>query len=109
MDMSKLDSTVYDLIIVGSGAGGLSTAVTAKKLGLNVIVVEKDAVFGGTTAFSGGVLWIPNNHLALKNGAKDSVESARQYLRHETKQFYNEEAVEAFLAYAPKMLKFFEK
>lgn len=109
MDISKLDTTVYDLIIVGSGAGGLSTAVTAKKLGLNVIVVEKDSVFGGTTAFSGGVLWIPNNHLAQKNGVKDSVESAREYMRHETKQFYNEEAVEAFLENGPKMLKFFEQ
>lgn len=100
---------VYDLIIVGSGAGGLSTAVTAKKLGLNVIVVEKDSVFGGTTAFSGGVLWIPNNHLAQKNGVKDSKELAKKYLRHETQQFYSEDAVEAFLDNGPKMLKFFEQ
>ena len=54
-----------DVLVVGSGAGGLSAAVTAASLGLNVIVVEKEAVFGGTTAWSGGWLWIPRNPLAV--------------------------------------------
>ena len=98
-----------DLIVIGSGAGGLSTAVTAKKQGLNVIVLEKDEVFGGTTAFSGGVLWIPNNPHAKKNGIQDSRAAATTYLKHETQEFYNPQAIEAFLDYGPKMIDFFEK
>jgi succinate dehydrogenase/fumarate reductase flavoprotein subunit len=51
----------YDVIVIGSGAGGMSTAITAKKHGASVLIIEKEPVFGGTTAFSGGVLWIPRN------------------------------------------------
>ncbi|AXJ90258.1 hypothetical protein DKP84_09070 [Acinetobacter pittii] len=80
-----------DLVVVGAGAGGLSTAITAKKKGLNVIVLEKDDVFGGTTAFSGGVLWVPGNHHAKQNGIQDSREAALTYLKHETKEFFNAE------------------
>lgn len=54
--MALSGDTTCDVLVIGSGAGGLSTAVTAKKHGLDVIVVEKADVFGGTTAFSGGVL-----------------------------------------------------
>ena len=72
-----------DVLVAGSGAGGLSTAVTARKGGLDVIVVEKEAVFGGTTAFSGGVLWIPGNP-HCEAARKDSREAARQYLMNET-------------------------
>lgn len=99
----------WDLLVIGSGAGGLSTAITAKKQGLKVIVLEKDAVFGGTTAFSGGVLWIPNNPHAKKNGIQDSKQAAINYLKHETQNFYNAQAVDAFLDYGPKMIDFFEK
>jgi succinate dehydrogenase/fumarate reductase flavoprotein subunit len=98
-----------DLLVVGSGAGGLATAVTAKKLGLDVIVVEKDAVFGGTTAFSGGVLWIPGNPHAKAAGVRDSREAARDYLRHETGAFFDEAAVDTFLDKAPEMVEFFER
>ena len=69
-----------DLLVVGSGAGGLSTAITARKHGLDVIVIEKEAVFGGTTAFSGGVLWIPGNDEMNKAGDPDSPEAARTYV-----------------------------
>lgn len=58
-----------------------------RKKGLNVIVLEKDDVFGGTTAFSGGVLWVPGNHHAKQNGIQDSREAALTYLKHETKEF----------------------
>src|ERR1700676_5077255 len=56
---------VCDLLVVGSGAAGLSTAVTAASLGLDVIVVEKEPQIGGTTAWSGGWLWIPRNPSAI--------------------------------------------
>lgn len=99
----------YDLIIVGAGAGGLSTAITAAKNGLKVIVLEKDQVFGGTTAFSGGVLWIPGNPHAKKNGIKDSKQAALQYFKAETKSYYQPAAVNAFLDYGPQMVDFFER
>jgi succinate dehydrogenase/fumarate reductase flavoprotein subunit len=98
-----------DLLVIGSGAGGLSTATTARKKGLNVIVIEKEPYFGGTTALSGGVLWVPGNHHAKKAGINDTAEAARTYLRNEAGNFFNEEAVQAFLDNGPQMLKFFER
>jgi len=54
--VTRSSDLACDVLVIGSGAGGLSTAITAKKQGLDVIVVEKEEYFGGTTAFSGGVL-----------------------------------------------------
>ena len=99
---------VCDVLVIGSGAGGLSTAVTARLAGLDVVVVEKAAVFGGTTAFSGGVLWIPGNNM----GARDSRESRErmvEYLQSETGGFYDDAAIAAFLDKGPEMVSFFEQ
>ena len=52
-----------DVLVIGSGAGGLTTAITCAHAGLDVIVVEKAPVYGGTTAFSGGVLWLSLIHI----------------------------------------------
>jgi succinate dehydrogenase/fumarate reductase flavoprotein subunit len=98
-----------DLLVIGSGAGGLSTAITARKAGLDVVVIEKEACFGGTTAFSGGVLWIPGNPHAGRNGVKDSREAARAYMRNETGAFFDAAAVDAFLDAGPEMVEFFER
>ncbi|MBR8428381.1 MULTISPECIES: FAD-dependent oxidoreductase [Burkholderia] len=98
-----------DLLVIGSGAGGLSAAITARKQGLNVIVIEKEAFFGGTTAYSGGVLWIPGNRHATANGVADTREAARRYLRNEAGAFFDDAAVEAFLETGPEMLDFFER
>lgn len=97
-----------DVLVVGSGAGGLSTAITARKSGLDVIIVEKDQYFGGTTAFSGGVLWIPGNRHARDAGVTDSREAARTYLKHETENHFDDAAIDAFLDAGPRMLDFFE-
>ncbi|OAE98948.1 3-oxosteroid 1-dehydrogenase [Bradyrhizobium centrolobii] len=98
-----------DVLVVGSGAGGLSTAITARKAGLDVIIIEKDQYFGGTTAFSGGVLWIPGNRHARDAGVTDSREAARTYLKHETGNHFDDAAIDAFLDAGPRMLDFFEK
>jgi len=97
-----------DVLVIGSGAGGLSTAVVAAKHGLNVLVVEKAPVFGGTTAFSGGVLWIPGNpHCpAAKDDTRDA---ARQFLQNETGEFFDAQTVDIFLDQAPKMVEWFER
>ena len=100
---------VCDVLVIGAGAGGLSTAIVAKKAGLDVIVIEKADFFGGTTAFSGGVLWIPNNHLGKAQNSGDSPDLARTYLRAEAGKHYNAPAVDAFLENGPKMVEFFER
>ncbi len=97
-----------DVLVIGSGAGGLSTAITAAKGGLKVIVVEKAEVFGGTTAFSGGVLWIPGNR-HCPAAENDSREAARTYLKAETGNHFQDDAVDAFLEAGPAMLDFFER
>jgi 3-oxosteroid 1-dehydrogenase len=69
----------YDLIVVGSGGGGLCAALTAAALGKRVLVVEKRPTVGGSTAMSGGVLWAPNNPVAERAGLDDSVDDALRY------------------------------
>jgi succinate dehydrogenase/fumarate reductase flavoprotein subunit len=98
-----------DVLVVGSGAGGLSTAVSAAHRKLNTLVVEKEHVFGGTTARSGGWMWVPNNCPAVRAGVKDSVESARSYLQHETGKHFDAARIDAFLEAGPKAVEFYEK
>lgn len=98
-----------DLVVVGSGAAGLSTAIVARKRGLDVIVLEKEPVFGGTTAISGGVLWIPLNKHGRTQNPGDTREAARRFIMNETGNFYDAAAVECFLENGPKMVDFFER
>src|SRR5690606_33047851 len=65
-------------------------------------------VFGGTTALSGGVLWIPLNTHGLKQDPTDSVERVRTYLMHETGSMFDEAATQAFIENGPKMVDFLE-
>lgn len=98
-----------DLLVIGSGAGGLATAVTAAHLGLEVIVVDKAPVLGGTTAWSGGWLWIPRNPLAREAGLDEPPEAPRAYLREELGEGYDPARVEMFLAQGPAMVEFFRR
>ena len=100
---------ICDLLVVGSGAAGLSTAVTAASLGLDVIVVEKEPQIGGTTAWSGGWLWIPRNPLARAAGIVEDTEAPRTYLRHELGDGYDEARIAMFLEQGPRMVSFFER
>lgn len=98
-----------DVLVVGSGAGGLSTAVAASHFGLKVIVAEKADVFGGTTAFSGGWLWVPNAPHAVAAGKGEELEAPKTYLRHILGNRYDEAMVDGYLRAGPRMLDFFEK
>ncbi|QCY10378.1 FAD-dependent oxidoreductase [Pseudomonas sp. MPC6] len=98
-----------DVLIIGSGAAGLSAAVTAAWHGLNVIVVEKDSVFGGATAWSGGWAWVPCNPLARRAGIVEDVEQPRTYLKHELGERYEPTMINAFLEAGPRMVAFFEQ
>lgn len=71
--------TTVDLLVVGSGTG-MSAALAARELGLSVLIVEKSPHVGGSTARSGGALWLPAGPVLRESGADDSVEDAATYL-----------------------------
>src|SRR5450830_1780838 len=106
---STASSSDVDLLVVGSGAGGLATAVTAAQLGLKVLVLEKDPQYGGTTAWSGGWMWIPRNPLALAAGIDEDPALPEAYLRHELGDKFDAERVGAFLRQGPRMVEFFRR
>lgn len=107
--MEKNDSFQCDVLVVGSGAAGMSAAVTAAHQGLKVLVVEKRSHFGGTAARSGGWLWIPGTSLAKAWGHEDSPQAVKTYLQHEGGASYNEARVDAFLEHGPEAVEFFLK
>jgi succinate dehydrogenase/fumarate reductase flavoprotein subunit len=110
--MAPLSKTV-DVLVIGSGAGGLSAAVTAGKAGLDVLVVEKGPVFGGTTATSGGVLWVPGTRYAKATaeqlGLEDSRDKVRAYILQEGGNHVDLDKVDSFLEAAPAMVDFMER
>jgi len=104
-DQSQTD---WDVIVVGSGAGAMTSAAIAADRGLSVLVVEKSDKFGGTSAISGGGIWIPNNHYFAAKGGKDSYEKALQYIMTAGGGRADETKVRAYLDHAPAMIKYLE-
>ncbi|MBT3534032.1 MAG: FAD-dependent oxidoreductase, partial [Rhodospirillaceae bacterium] len=66
------ESETFDVVVVGTGAAGLSAALTASVHGAKTVVLEKAPVIGGTTAMSGGCIWVPGHHHMARQGLKDS-------------------------------------
>lgn len=95
----------YDVIVVGSGAGGMTAALLAAGQGLSSVVLEKTGRYGGTTAVSGGGIWIPCNDQIPGVGGSDSFEEAKTYLMHLTAGEVPETRVDAYLRQAPEMVK----
>ena len=100
-------ASACDVVVVGAGAGGLAAAVTAAFHGLRVVMLERDAVCGGATAWSGGWLWAPGNPLARADGVQEDVNTFRTYLRAALGEDYDAVRVDAFLDAAPHMVSFF--
>src|SRR6478735_2665609 len=97
----------YDVVVVGSGGGAMTGAFLAQKAGLATVVVEKTALLGGTSAYSGGACWLPGSQVQQRAGIPDSTESARTYLATvltDTEWSPDEDKVEAFLAHAPELV-----
>lgn len=105
------DSNTYDLIVVGSGGGGLCAALTAAAAGASVVVLEKTPQIGGSTAMSGGVLWLPNSQTAERAGAADSFEEGMRYFESVVGQAgpaSNQARRKAFLEKGRELLSFLE-
>jgi len=102
----------YDFVIVGSGGGSMCAALASKSLGKRALIIEKQRKVGGSTGFSGGVWWIPNNPVMKRHGVEDSYERAREYL--DAVVTYSGPATtparrEAFLRTGPEMVGFLER
>lgn len=108
-DARPEDGAEYDLAVVGSGAGGLAAAVAAAHHGLRVAVFEKAPVFGGTSAWSGGWLWVPRNPLAREAGIEEDPEAPRRYLRAIMGDRAGDPRVEAYLEAAPEAVRWFRE
>ena len=96
-----------DVVVVGSGTGAFAAAYAAHQ-GLETMLIEKTAVLGGSTAMSGGGMWMPGNHVSAEDGAVDSRERAETYLRHIV-EGSPEERWQTHLDYAPRAVKMLEK
>ena len=96
-----------DFIVVGTGAGGLVGAISAKLNGLNPLIIEKTDSWGGTSALSGGGVWIPNNHLMHRDGVEDSFDAAMTYMEAtigDVGPASSRERKEAYLNVGPEMV-----
>jgi 3-oxosteroid 1-dehydrogenase len=99
----------FDVVVVGSGAGGMTAAICAHDLGQSVAVIEKSESYGGTTAISGGGIWVPCNHLIAGAGGTDSYDEALEYLHAATRGMIAEERIRAYLDEAPRMVRYLEE
>ena len=97
-----------DLLVAGSGAGGLTAALTAAQLGIQPLVIEKGHQWGGTSATSGGTLWIPCSRHMREAGAADSPEDALAYIQALAAGEASEARIRAYIDHAGKMLDFLE-
>ncbi|HEY2507073.1 MAG TPA: 3-oxosteroid 1-dehydrogenase [Streptosporangiaceae bacterium] len=94
----------FDLVVVGSGAAGMTAALTAAVRGLRAVVIEKTEYFGGSTARSGGGVWLPGNAVLRKAGVKDTAEQAAAYLAYVSGPAVPRRLREALLEHGPSML-----
>lgn len=95
-----------DVLVVGSGAGALTAALKAHDGGARVLVIEKTGAFGGTSAMSGGVLWLPNSPLSDKAGGADTAEEGKRYLKSVVQDPELEPHIDAFVDTIPEMLEY---
>src|ERR1700722_3499208 len=99
----------YDLVIVGSGGGSITAGLVVREARKLPLILEKQNVVGGSTAYSGGVIWAPNNPFL---GDRDSYEKSRQYLDHligEVGPASSPERRDAFIRNSPLLIEFLQR
>jgi succinate dehydrogenase/fumarate reductase flavoprotein subunit len=101
-------SDAYDVVVIGAGAGGMTAAAVAAAEGLRVLVIEKTEFVGGTTAWSGGMVWIPANGKMKQAGLDDSPSDAANYLAATVPENENADLRETFLARGPEAVEYLE-
>ncbi len=95
-----------DILIIGSGAGALTAALRARDNGADVMVIEKTELLGGTSAMSGGVLWLPNSPLIGAAGGQDSAEEGKRYMKSVINEPELEPSIDAFVDAIPAMVDY---
>jgi len=103
---SSMTAQEFDVVVVGSGAAGMVAALTAAHQGLSAVVVEKAPHFGGSTARSGGGVWILNNEILKRDGVTDTAQAARTYLHTIIGDVVEPERIDTYLERGPEMLSF---
>lgn len=109
--MTAHDRTIdaeFDVIVVGSGVAALFGAAAAASRGLTTCLVEKTDRFGGTSAYSGGAVWLPGNPVLARDGLEDSVERGRTYFRAVVGDRTDHELQDAFLNTGPEVVSFLQ-
>ncbi len=95
-----------DVLVVGSGAGAMTAALKSYDLGGDVLLIEKGSYYGGSSAMSGGGLWIPCNHLMPGVGIQDTPQEALTYFKATTKGLVPEVRLRAYLEKGPEMVRY---
>lgn len=101
--------TCVDVLVIGSGGGGMTAALAAHAQGLDTLVVEKGSHFGGSTALSGGGIWVPGAPAQKREGYAPDPDGVKEYLRQITDGLVSDERISAYVANAPEMMQFLEK
>ena len=101
-------SDAYDVVVIGAGAGGMTAAAVAAAEGLSVLLIEKTEFVGGTTAWSGGMVWIPANARMKQAGIDDSLSDAASYLASTVPEPENADLRDTFLTRGPEAIEYLE-
>lgn len=109
MNTNDKQNTEFDVVVVGSGAGALAAALRAHDVGLRALVIEKSDKYGGTSALSGGGVWIPNNHQIAALGGSDSFDEALTYVKAAVGDTAPEDRIRTYLQTAPVALRYLEE
>lgn len=104
--MSEPDS---DVVVVGSGGAGMMAALRSAVGGAQVTVLEVSDLFGGTSAISGGGMWLPRTRLAAEAGIEDSRDEVKRYLTYLTSGVTDERVIDRFIDTAPSIIEFIEE
>jgi len=97
---------VVDILVVGSGAGAMTAGCVAADNGAEVLLIEKGEQYGGSSAMSGGGLWVPCSHIALESGVEDDMDTAWKYLKGCVRDDVPEDRLRAYLENGPELVKY---